>query len=79
MQAHGQEVMFMGHNQVGWRSNPGKWCGCVTEKNGMICDEGLATFEQQHIDVAVASICADINSATNHPNNNATGIRLHCI
>jgi len=51
----------------------------VTEKNGMICDEGLATFEQQHIDVAVASICADINSATNHPNNNATGIRLHCI
>jgi len=23
MQAHGQEEMFMGHNQVGWSSNPG--------------------------------------------------------
>ena len=28
MQAHGQEEMLTGHNQVGWSSNPGK-CGCV--------------------------------------------------
>jgi len=26
MQEHGQQEMFMGHNQVGWSSNPGK-CG----------------------------------------------------
>jgi len=25
MQAHGQDEMFMGQSQVGWRSNPGKW------------------------------------------------------
>jgi len=24
MQAHGQEEILMGHNQVGWSSNPGK-------------------------------------------------------
>ena len=30
-----------------------------------VCDKGLATFEQQHIDVAVAKH-ADTNSATNH-------------
>jgi len=24
MQKHGQEETFMGHNQVGWSSNPGK-------------------------------------------------------
>jgi len=75
-----------------------------------VCDNGLATFEQQHIDVAVAkcmckdqpgtkknvqfattgwqhlnsnilmwqwrSVCAKINSATNHPQNSAAGIRL---
>jgi len=31
MQAHGQEEMFAGHNQVGWSSNTGKWwlCDCV--------------------------------------------------
>jgi len=33
MQAHDQEEMFMGHNQVGWSSNPGKWC----LKNNVTC------------------------------------------
>ena len=30
MQAHGQEEVFMGHNQAGWSSNLGK-CGSEVE------------------------------------------------
>jgi len=32
MQAHDQEEMFMGHNEVGWSSNPGK-CGIISLRN----------------------------------------------
>jgi len=36
MQAHGQEEMFMGHNKVGWSSNPGK-CGSALGLRAWFC------------------------------------------
>ena len=42
MQAHGQEEMFMGHNQVGWSSNPGKWW----LKRNLACSQVLIIYHK---------------------------------
>ena len=41
---HGQQEMFMVHNQVGWSSNPGK-CGTITVSLGRSFESRILTYD----------------------------------
>jgi len=78
----GQKKRFKDHiksslsNGVSLSTDVRNWPG--TKKNGVL----FATKGCQHLNSNILmrqkqSVCADTNSATHHPNNNAAGIRLY--